>query len=213
MSEGFVYVLTNQAMPGYVKIGLTRGNDVASRMKQLDTTAVPLSFECHFAARVPDCAKLERTLHFVFGEKRARQSREFFKIEPDLAKAIIELVALEDVALTDQEQAIDPDQRREIEAAKARREVRTFTSLGIPVGSELKFLKDPDVTCTVIGPRRVRYDGIELSPSRAALNAVHAMGYNWRAVSGMDYWTYDGIRLCELPDIGSVDDSLPSEVT
>ena len=79
MSEGFVYLLTNEAMPGYVKIGLTRGNDVAARMKQLDTTAVPLRFECHFAARVPDCAKLERTLHFVFGEKRARLSREFFK--------------------------------------------------------------------------------------------------------------------------------------
>lgn len=211
MSEGFVYLLTNEAMPGYVKIGLTQGNDVASRMKQLDTTAVPLPFECHFAARVPDCAKLERTLHFVFGEKRARRSREFFNIEPDLAKAIIELVAIEDVAFTDQEQAIDPDQRREIEAAKTRREVRTFTSLGIPTGSELKFLKDPDVTCTVIGPRRVRYNGLDLSPSKAALNAIQEMGYNWRAVSGMDYWTYDGLRLCDLPDIGLVENSLASD--
>lgn len=200
--EGWVYILTNEAMPGFVKIGLTQANDVASRMKQLDTTAVPLPFECFFAARVPDCAKLERTLHFVFGEKRPRRGREFFRIEPDLAKAIIELVAIEDVQLSDAEQSIDRQQRQEIEDVRKRREVRTFTSIGVPVGSELTFLKDPQVTCIVAGPRKVRYLDQDLSPSRAALMAVNAMGYDWSAVSGMDYWLYDGVR---LSDIGAPD--------
>ena len=98
-----------------------------------------------------------------------------------------------------------------IEAVKTRREVRTFTSLGIPAGAELKFLKDTDVTCIVIGPRRVQFEGQELSPSRAALNAIRAMGYDWRAVSGMDYWTYNGVRLCEIPDVGSAAEQLNSE--
>ena len=35
MSEGFVYLLTNEAMPGYVKIGPTQGNDVAARMNKI----------------------------------------------------------------------------------------------------------------------------------------------------------------------------------
>lgn len=200
MTEGFVYILTNEAMPGYVKIGLTQTNDVATRMKQLDTTAVPLPFECYFAAKVPDCAKLEQTLHFVFGEKRARQKREFFQIEPDLARAIIELVAIDDVALSDQEQSINPAQREEINEVKARREVRTFTSMNVPVGAQLVFSKDPDVTCTVVGPRRVAFNGKEMSPSRAALTVVHSMGYDWVAVSGMEYWTYNGVRLCDLPE-------------
>ena len=56
--EGFVYVLTNQAMPGYAKIGLTRADDVNVRLKQLDTTSVPLPFECVYAAKVPDCRRV-----------------------------------------------------------------------------------------------------------------------------------------------------------
>ena len=127
MSGGIVYILTNEAMPGYVKIGLTQQNDVGERVRQLDNTSLPMPFECYFAAHVPDCRKVERTLHFVFGERRARRNREFFTIEPDLAKAIIELVAIDQVKLSDAEQAIDKTERREIEQERKRREVRTFT--------------------------------------------------------------------------------------
>ena len=88
MSEGIVYILTNAAMPGFIKIGLTQQDDVSLRVKGLDNTSLPLPFECYFSARVPDCRKLERTLHFVFGEKRDRLNREFFTASPDLAKAI-----------------------------------------------------------------------------------------------------------------------------
>lgn len=52
MSEGIVYILTNAAMPGYIKIGLTQQNDVALRVKQLDNTSLPLPFECYYSARV-----------------------------------------------------------------------------------------------------------------------------------------------------------------
>jgi hypothetical protein len=166
MSEGIVYILTNEAMPGYVKIGLTRQNDVGERVRQLDNTSIPVPFECYFAARVPDCSKLERTLHFVFGEKRARRSREFFTIDPDLAKAIIELVADTKIEVSDAEQSIDAGERREIETMRRSREVRTFTSLNVPMG--------------------------------ATLTVIHEMGYDWPAVSGMDYWLFDGVRLSEI---------------
>lgn len=62
VSAGIVYILTNEAMPGYVKIGLTRQNDVGERVRQLDTTAIPVPFEVHYAAYVPDCAKLMQLL-------------------------------------------------------------------------------------------------------------------------------------------------------
>jgi hypothetical protein len=198
VSAGIVYILTNEAMPGYVKIGLTRQNDVGERVRQLDTTAIPVPFEVHFAAYVPDCAKLERTLHFVFGEKRARRNREFFTIDPDLAKAIIELVADSKVDVTDVEQSIDTAERREIEQMRRRREVRTFTSLNVPIGATLTFAKDPDITCTVSQSRKVMFRGEELSPSAAALRVVHDLGYDWSAVSGMDYWEYEGVKLSQL---------------
>src|ERR1700722_18050716 len=199
MAEGYVYILTNEAMPGYVKIGLTLANDVSVRIRQLDTTAVPLPFECYYAARVPDCSKLERTLHFVFGEKRIRRNREFFRIEPDLAKSIIQLVEIAQVPLTDTEQSIDPAQREEINEVRIRREVRTFPGMGIPIGSILNFSKNRDVTCAVSSSRKVMFRGEEMSPSRAALIAVREMGYDWTAVSGMDYWEYKGLRLSDLP--------------
>lgn len=167
-------------------------------MRQLDNTSVPVPFECYFAAYVPDCAKLERTLHFVFGEKRARQNREFFMIDPDLAKAIVELVADSKVDVSDVEQSIDKAERREIEKMKRRREVRTFTSLRVPMGATLTFVKDAEITCTVTQPRKVLFRGEELSPSAAALRVVHELGYDWSAVSGMDYWEYEGVKLCQL---------------
>ena len=206
--KGIVYILTNAAMPGYVKIGLTRNNDVALRVRQLDTTGVPLPFEVYFAANVPDCNTLERTLHFVFGEGRARKNREFFKINPDLAKAIIELVATDPIEYSDEEQAIDVGERQEIETAKKRREVRTFSVLGLQPGAMLTFTKDSSITCTVIGNRKVIFEGEEMSPSAAALKAVHSLGYTWPAVSGMAYWAYNGIRLSDLTSADDDDEDL-----
>lgn len=198
MSAGIVYILINEAMPGYVKIGLTRQNDVGDRVRQLDNTSIPVPFECYFAAYVPDCGKLERTLHFVFGEKRARRSREFFTIDPNLAKAIVELVADGRVDITDVEQSIDKAERQEIEQLRKRREVRTFLSLNVPIGALLTFSKDREVTCTVSKPRKVLFQNEEMSPSAAALKVVHEMGYDWSAVSGMDYWEFNGVKLSEI---------------
>jgi hypothetical protein len=48
-----VYVLVNRAMPDLVKIGKTE-RDIESRIKGLDTTSVPLPFECYYAAKVLD---------------------------------------------------------------------------------------------------------------------------------------------------------------
>jgi hypothetical protein len=195
MSGGIVYILTNEAMPGYVKIGLTQQNDVGERVRQLDNTSLPMPFECYFAAHVPDCRKVERTLHFVFGERRARRNREFFTIDPDLAKAIIELVAIDQVKLSDAEQAIDKAERQDIEQERKRREVRTFTSMNIPIGSTLTFVKDETITCTVSAARKVRFRGEEMSPSAAALIVIQEMGYDWPAISGMGYWAYQGIKI------------------
>lgn len=198
MSAGIVYILTNEAMPGYVKVGLTRQNDVGERVRQLDNTSIPVPFEVYYAAYVPDCAKLERTLHFVFGEKRARRSREFFTIDPDLAKAIIELVTDSKVDVSDVEQSIGTVERREIEQMRRRREVRTFTSLNVPIGATLTFSKDAEITCTVAQSRKVTFRGEDMSPSAAALRVVHELGYDWSAVSGMDYWEYEGVKLSQL---------------
>jgi len=58
-----IYILTNEAMPGLVKIGFTTGENVESRIAPLSgATGIPLPFECYFAAEVEvkDCDKLEK---------------------------------------------------------------------------------------------------------------------------------------------------------
>jgi T5orf172 domain len=199
MSEGYVYVLTNAAMPGYVKIGLTQQDDVADRVRQLDNTSTPLPFEVYYAAKVPDCRKLERTLHFVFGEKRARLNREFFTADPDLAKAVIELVAIKEEALSDAEQAISPEQRTEIDQTKRDRAERiTLGRLGLSPGTILTFSKDPQITCEVAGPKTVHFRGTEQSLSQAALTVIREMGYNWPSARGAEYWTHAGVKLADM---------------
>jgi hypothetical protein len=51
--HGIVYILTNPVMPGLVKIGQTT-NEISNRLNDLNTTGVPLPFECKFACEVDD---------------------------------------------------------------------------------------------------------------------------------------------------------------
>ena len=154
MSEGYVYVLVNEAMPGIIKIGLTQ--NLGQRLKQLNNTSAPLPFVPHYAAKVPDCRRLERTLHFVFGDMRVNPKKEFFRADPDLARAIIELVAIKEEVVADDAQAITPGVRQQIEDQKSARAARlTFERLGLKTGAVLTFTKDPTITCTIVGPKTV----------------------------------------------------------
>ena len=65
MNEGIVYVLTNPAMPGMVKIGRT-GREIGARLSDLYTTGVPLPFECEYAARVKDQNEVESAFHLAY---------------------------------------------------------------------------------------------------------------------------------------------------
>lgn len=93
---GAVYVLTNPSMPNMVKIGITHLT-VAQRMSELDKTATPTPFQCFYAAHVKDAARVESALHAAFDSVRVRPAREFFRVKPQQVKAVLELLALEDV--------------------------------------------------------------------------------------------------------------------
>ena len=85
-----IYVLINVAMPGYVKIGRT--TNLEQRIRTLDTTSMPLPFECFYAcksSKTPTSSR--RQLHDAFMDHRVRSSREFFEISPDRAVAALKL--------------------------------------------------------------------------------------------------------------------------
>ena len=57
--RGKIYILTNDAMPDYIKIGFTAADDVEVRMKQLDTTGLPLPFRLYACIEVENAQQLE----------------------------------------------------------------------------------------------------------------------------------------------------------
>ncbi|HAD33606.1 MAG TPA: hypothetical protein DCF44_03785, partial [Chitinophagaceae bacterium] len=102
--EGIIYILSNPAMPGIVKIGKTTKEDVKLRMKELYSSGVRLPFECVYAAKVRDIDEVERALHTAFSPDRLNPKREFFEIESMQAIAIIKLLELQNVSpLVEQE--------------------------------------------------------------------------------------------------------------
>jgi hypothetical protein len=204
-TPGVVYILTNTAMPGLVKIGTT-GGDVVDRIRQLDTTCLPLPFECFYAAEVVDAPRVERAIHEAFGDHRVRKNREFFQISPDKPKAIIELLCTKNVT-PGFELFTETDDKEALGEAKKRRANFSFPAVNLKPGTELQSVFDDTITCNVKGDRWVEFRGQEHSLSSAALEIAHEKGLGWSAIAGPDYWKYDGKTLSELREEQSSQDA------
>ena len=186
----YVYILTNEAMPGIIKIGLTE-NSVSERVLQLDTTSVPVPFQCYYAARVEDHKKVERALHTAFGDFRVRTNREFFRMDPFRVKAILEVMALEDVTPKN-ELVSAPEDAAALRTTAANSRRFKFSSAGIQIGATLNFVKDTNLLATVTTDTTVSYKEGEYSLTLAALAALKDCGYNWTSVQGPEYWLFNG---------------------
>ncbi len=197
MCNGIIYVLSNPAMPGIVKIGKTT-RDVELRLNELYQTGTPLPFECVYAARVEDESKVERALHLAFDPQRVNPRREFFSIQPEQAVTILELLAVEDVTPVVQENVadVDSDAREAIVRFKsARKAPMKLSQIGIMPGTVLTYT-DGDATCVVVNDKQVEYNGSLYSLSGLA---QELMGYP-RSVRGSMYFTYQGKRLSDMYD-------------
>jgi hypothetical protein len=85
---GFIYVLSNEAMPGLVKIGLTTKTPM-ERAAQLFSTAVPVPFKVEFAIYTPDVTESEERIHEQLDHHRVSDAREFFRVEPSEAAILL----------------------------------------------------------------------------------------------------------------------------
>ena len=159
MSEGTVYVLTNPAMPGMVKIGKTT-RDVSFRLADLYSTGVPLPFECEYAALVKDVDETEKAFHIAFHPNRVNPRREFFNIKSEQAIILLKQMAIEDVTPLVQEKAnqIDLEALPSVEKfKKLRRPNQNFFEMGLKKGDILKFGRN-DEFCSIINERQVSYN-------------------------------------------------------
>jgi hypothetical protein len=204
-----VYVLTNPAMPGLVKIGFA--TDLVVRLKQLDTTGLPLPFECFYAAEVTDCRRVERALHEAFDDHRVRKSREFFRLSPEKPRAIIRLLATKEIT-PGADIVESADDQRALDEERGRRSGFRFDIVGIKPGETLVSVFDETVTATVLDNRSILFRGEPASLSGSAKKLAHENGYIWAAVQGPQYWKYDGTTLSELRNKIEFEDREPEGV-
>lgn len=190
-----VYILTNESMPGYVKVGKT--NDMTRRLRELDNTSVPLPFECYFAAEVANASQVEQMIHTAFADHRVRGGREYFKISPERPFAILDHVKISDVT-PHENVAADAEGVRLLKRVQKYSKRYNFQAYNIPNGALLTFTRDNAITCAVMSATSVNFDGEELSLTGAAIKALEKQGTVWKAVQGPAMWEYEGETLVDI---------------
>lgn len=179
MEYGIVYLLTNPAMPGLVKIGMTTREDIDARMRELYSTGVPVPFECQFACRVKkvDCAKIEHALHTAFEPQRVNANREFFRINVGQARAILELFHHEDVTSEVEDEIqndLTADDKAATEKVKVRRPPLNFYEMGLQKGDVLRYAHDESVTCSVESEKKIVFNGEVTSLTAVTTSLKHS---------------------------------------
>jgi T5orf172 domain len=190
-----IYILTNEAMLGYVKIGKTN-NNLEQRVRDLSaSTSVPLPFTVFYACTVKNAQFVEHQLHDAFDDSRINPKREFFRVAPERVVAALKLAEIENI--TPHRDLIESKEDREAhEEALERRGRFNFELAKISLGAEIYFSRDENKKAKVVdlySVKSIEYNGMITSLSTSA-QEILGVSYG---VAGTDYWMYDGETLDE----------------
>jgi hypothetical protein len=190
-----IYVLTNEAMPGYVKIGKTN-NNLEQRVRELSaSTSVPLPFTVFYACTVKNSQFVEHQLHDAFDDNRVNPKREFFRVAPERVVAALKLAEIEN--MTPKKDFVESKEDQDaLDTARKIRSRFNFEMVKIPVGAELYFSRDENIKAKVVDTYAA--NSIELDDKKTSLSrsAQKILGYQY-GVAGTDYWMYEGETLDE----------------
>lgn len=98
-NQGYVYVLTNSAMPGLVKVGRSKyaAAGRANNMYSGDT-GVPVPFDIVFECLMDDAIKAEAAAHYLLSEYRINPKREFFQIDAEQAVFVVMSIKAQEIS-------------------------------------------------------------------------------------------------------------------
>lgn len=193
MAKGYIYIMTNPALTGMVKIGYA--TDVEARRQQLSTTALPYDYEVYATYETPgklEDKKLHKLIDNLNPDLRVSKNREFFVMAPEDAYELLESIAM-----------ISGSQDKLVRVApvtsaasdqKVKKPPMNFAKCGIPVGAELVFIEDPTIKVIVVDDRKVQYND-----NLTSLSAVagEIKGYN---VAGPRFFTYNGKLIADIAE-------------
>ena len=92
----------------------------------------------------------------------------------------------------------DVEEQQALVKERERRESFRFSLVGIHAGATLRFVRNEDITVTVLNDRQVEFEGVATSLSAAA-GKVLTRNYDWSTakVQGPLYWVYENKTLSE----------------
>jgi len=94
VKEGYVYCMTNEHMPGFVKVGYTdRTPEERLAEANADTWSIPC-WKCETSVRVRSPRDAEKAIHLLLGRDDGRISsrREFFSCPVDYVKMVFAIL-------------------------------------------------------------------------------------------------------------------------
>jgi len=158
----------------------------------MNTTGVPVPFECVYAIEVSDCTRVESALHIAFGPSRINPNREFFKIDTEQAIAVLKLLDGHEVTPQVNAQLNSTVSQVEKDSAQKmkKRPNLNFTEMGIPIGAKLVF-KDEQTSVEVVEDRKISLNGTLMSLT-AATREIMKLDYS---IQPSPHWTYQGKSL------------------
>ena len=219
-----IYILTNPSFKdNWVKIGKS-SRPVDVRSNELDNTAVPLPFEVYAVMKTDKYNEAERQIHrlidIVNPSMRIRKGREFFNVTPETALRIFQECALmlddAEIVIADTNtngesnlstnsvtiapKTVTPHNQYLSYTPKATR--LTFAMLGIPVGSELTFIQNPNIKAHTIDDQNmiILDDGTRCTLSKAVAIIKRNLGTATQseAYQGGNFWLYNGEKLTSI---------------
>lgn len=196
--SGHVYLLSNPAMPGIIKVGFTTVSDIEVRLKQLYSTGVPVPFECVYSKKLDNYKDAERALHTAFAGTRINPKREFFRIDPACVMAILDILPGVEEDIPDETATMDKEDVQALNNEKKRRDAFRFSKVGIKPGTVLNWRRDEAITCTVYDDRAVLFEGQITSLSDAAKTVNLREGRRCTALPGPEWWMCDGKTLAAI---------------
>ena len=98
---GWIYVVTNQAIPGLVKIGYTTRVDIEQRLREFNQAGLPYPYEAAYTAWVNEPRWVEGEVHSLL--EGHRENKEWFRCSVEVAKKAIAEIAGPFVTASDEE--------------------------------------------------------------------------------------------------------------
>lgn len=201
---GYIYILVNPAFPNLVKLGYA--DDIACRLRTLNrNSGIPDPYHCYAAYRVKkrlEDLKLHDLIDTLNPSLRHSQNREFYEMSIEDAYNILSIIAK--ITGTEEQLVKNPlndtyfdsstTVSYNIDSNSKRVENTTFKMLGIPIGSDLVFIKDRRIVVkTADDKNRVIYNKQIYSISTLAANLL-----NMQTARGYSYFTYKGELLTDI---------------